>query len=756
MDKWDPILRELADDPSEYERQAGLVLMVRQGREYQIRLKEIPSCGLSVELPAGDGRGTAQFVPISAYVQRELLELPRLAQQIQKALQRSPTKRVGRFIQGPAQCDRGADKQVLAEAGKEFQSLVCEGDPGTTCIVQLMAAAGKGKTVLLENTAIELARRYQPVEYPTPLLLPVDLLGRYVGTVDDAIAGSLNNTYMFPRLTQRDVTVCIRNRWVILALDGFDELVARVGARDAFLRITELLDQLHGSGTIVVSARESFFELYRVSAAIRTYLQPRRGGSYSTTIVNLLPWGERQGIDVFEGLGSASPKDDVGALLRAFDGDEEIVYHPFFLVRLADLWIRGERFGTVGPGGDLLARTQYLIDTFIDRESKEKWVDRDGNALLDTDGHAAMLGGIAEEMWRSGAFRLDAEEIRVAAELGLAELPLAPSQRDAAIERAPTHAAISGRGAWFSFIHDKFLHYFLGYRLSALLMKAASREVAELLRPRDLDPSVVDWIVWRCRGLGAQPAALVEFLNTLRAQNDDSAIAPNAAQICAKLLRDAEGVTGVAVHRQTFVGDVLRGGRFTEVRFDECRFWSVDLSGSRMSKCDFTDCEFGDVYANHETRLDGSKLTRARVASLEFDDGSMFFAPEDIAARFRELGAIMVAGAAGATPPPPRSEVSEEVAACLTRLVNESQRTCDVVVEEFRHRRGPIADDVLQVALGAGVLREINRPASGPKKRFVRFAVDRGLLLRGRSGASGDKRIDAFWRELQRKHPRTP
>src|SRR5207244_1754248 len=115
----------------------------------------------------------------------------------------------------------GKAVQVWPDSAEGLRQHLNEKEAGTTRFVQLMAPAGQGKTVLLEQIALENARTYQPDEYPVPLLLPVDLLGRYVGTIDDAIAGSLNNTYTFPSLTQRDVVECIRHGWLILALDGF-------------------------------------------------------------------------------------------------------------------------------------------------------------------------------------------------------------------------------------------------------------------------------------------------------------------------------------------------------------------------------------------------------------------------------------------------------------------------------------------------------------------------------------------------------
>ena len=60
---------------------------------------------------------------------------------------------------------------------------------------------------------------------------------------------------------------------------------------------------------------------------------------------------------------------------------------------------------------------------------------------LEPLGHSEMLSAIAEEMWRTGAFSLDAEELKIAAEIGLAESSIPPSILPQVLDRLPTHAA---------------------------------------------------------------------------------------------------------------------------------------------------------------------------------------------------------------------------------------------------------------------------------------------------------------------------
>ncbi len=742
MEQWDELLRELADDSSDYVREAGTVVFTRQGVEHALELREVPVHGLSVRVD-GDEQ---QYTPIDTFVQHQLLGLPRLAKQILKALERSAKDRP-QFVESSAEAQIGKKTIHWPAVSKALAEILQESEPGTTRLLQLMAQAGQGKTVLLEETAANFARAYQPAPHPIPILLPVDLLGRYVGTIDDAIAGSLNNTYVFPGLTQRDVALCVRRRWLVLALDGFDELVARVGARDAFLRITELLDQLRDAGTVVISARESFFELYQITSAIRSYLQPKTG-SYSTITSRLLPWTHQQGIQVFTNLGSRQPDKDLAELTAAFEGDEQIVLHPFFLTRLADLWQTGERFVDAHQQHDRLARTKYVIEKFIARESREKWITRDGTPLLSAAEHTVVLGVVAEEMWRSGAFRLTVDELRVAAEIGLSEAKIAGDRVEEVVKRIPTHAALTSRERGVSFLHDRFLHYFLGCHLATVLARRDRPPLEQALTPREFSPTLVEWIQWKWKQIGNDAADVVSFLNEFGSGAAETMIASNTAMLVAALLRDHKGKTTVT--KKTFIGNALIRGAYSDVSFKECNFWNVDITGARFQRCTFTSCRFGDLRLDATTRLDGTVLDDCAFTSMEFSGGATVFSPSEIQKELARIGAKVITATNAVDNTGPR--IHPGAIQCVERFLRASERTCDVAIEDLEEESDE-ASTVANIGLRTGIFRGVSKPTSGPKRTFIRFKIDRERLLSGQLSNSGDAMIDEFWNELAKKYP---
>jgi hypothetical protein len=97
--------------------------------------------------------------------------------------------------------------------------------------------------------------------------------------------------------------------------------------------------------------------------------------------------------------------------------------------------------------------------------------------------------------------------------------------------------------------------------------------------------------------------------------------------------------------------------------------------------------------------------------------------------------------------------VTDEFLTCLESLVRASERTCDVVIEEVDEEPRALRF-ITKTGLQIGIIKNVKRDASGPRKHFIRFAVDREKLLRGQAGSTGNNQIDNFWEEARKKFPR--
>ena len=687
-------------------------------------------------------------------IQKEILKLPILARQIGRVLQRKHEQQnLKAFIDGPAQLTESGAPKDEPSAKEALKRLLQFPEYDCTQVIELMAAAGQGKTVLLEHLAIEAAGSYQPERDPLSLLLVVDLLGRYVGTIHDAIAGSLSNTYQFPGLTGRDVEFCLRQRWMNLALDGFDELVARVGTREAFLRAKELVDDLHDAGTVILSARDTFFHLFEIDASIRTYLQPRRG-SYSISEINLQPWGTEQVQKIFGLLGSPDTKADLDGILEVFGNDSELVYRPFFATRLASAWIQGERFtGAAGPGSQF-DRWDHVIRIFLDREVAEKWRNRDdGSPLLSLNGHVTMLGAVAEEMWRSGAFSLTRDEVELARRIGLAELNLSPTEIDDFAARLPTHGVLAvTAGKSVKFLQDSFFHYLFGQRLGVHIARRDAESVAAILRKGELPPVVVQWAIWRMRKIETTAREGIMWLLQAASAWKEHGAVPNNLGLIVGRAAAAEPVDGIDVQGARFFGEALRGTRLQRIRFLQCAFWVADLTHTRFEACEFDECRFENVRLDEATSFAKSRIMEnCKFGSVEIADHAGLFDPSEILADLRRRGASIEASVVAVNGNRNRRNVKPEVIRCLDKF--RRAKTWDIGLEDLEDRLGPDVRRVAHLAVEAGVMKESNRETSGGRKTLYRFTVDRERLFAGQLGSTGDEQIDRFWDTLEREMP---
>lgn len=751
MKEWDPIFEAIADDPDDFERTGGTIALRRNGKDCVFTTVVVPQHGICVD--EGEGKRT----PLAAYIQRELLAIPHLQTQIVRTIERRRKEEKRSFyIEGSAEHEDPSSRRSQWEAtsGQLMERLRVP-EAGATHLIRLMAPAGVGKTSLLEECALLMAQQFIPGANPNPLLLHVDLLGRSVGTIEDAIAGSLNNQYSFAGLFQRQLEVCISQRWLVLALDGFDELVARVGVRDAFLRLSELIDRLDQAGTVIISARESFFDLHEIGAGMRSYLLAK-GGSFTTSIVRLKSWTQNEATQVFSRVGSTSPAADFADLKQAFAGDEGIVCHPFFLTRLASLWQTGERFTSAPKGRDAkLDRARYVIEAFVARETETKWRGREPGSAphLDAEGHRYVLGAIAEQMWSTGVLAFSADELRLSAEIGLSELNASSEIVAYVKDRIPTHAVIASRGRQYSFFHDQFMNYFLGHRIAVLLSQNKAKAVGDLLRFKDFAPVMGEWVSYHLHESYANLTRAAQCLDSMRsAMALDPTANMNHGQLLVPMLdvrlRPAEAASPLPnVSGSTLSGQTFLGRRLVGQTFSECKFWNCEMEGSYIENTQFVSCVFAGVSFDDKSTLVGVSFQQCEFERFRFGEEPVF-EPGGIERRLEKMGARIIRPQAPAAATPAPWRPSEEVSQCLEWIVDRSVDTCDVAEEVIVDKFGKLGKRVVRLGLETGVLKlNPTKNAGGPRKTFVRFEVDRERLMR--TFAADGSAIGRFWKGVR-------
>ncbi len=127
----------------------------------------------------------------------------------------------------------------------------------TTRVMMVNGGAGAGKTCVLRELVRQQAEAYLSGR-TSRLLLYVNAQGRALARLNEALATELQDLKV--GLTYHSVAVLAQLGVLVPVIDGFDELLGGSGYDDAFSSLAEFLEQLHGEGQILASARSTYYE----------------------------------------------------------------------------------------------------------------------------------------------------------------------------------------------------------------------------------------------------------------------------------------------------------------------------------------------------------------------------------------------------------------------------------------------------------------------------------------------------------------
>ncbi|KFC70781.1 hypothetical protein FG93_02537 [Bosea sp. LC85] len=152
-------------------------------------------------------------------------------------------------------------------------------DVSRTNIVLIDGPAGIGKTSVIRSLCRNRAENYRRTQ--RPVVLHVESRGRMLQNLSDLMAFSLQT--LRSTVTYDQVPALVRNGLVSLAIDGFDELGDPNGYELAWAQVNELIKDCRGSGTIILSGRETFIGRDRLLSAL-TGIDPGRDAVDSFTL----------------------------------------------------------------------------------------------------------------------------------------------------------------------------------------------------------------------------------------------------------------------------------------------------------------------------------------------------------------------------------------------------------------------------------------------------------------------------------------
>jgi hypothetical protein len=588
---------------------------------------------------------------------------------------------------------------------------------GTTSVVYLTSDGGEGKTTLTNALAAQQAQRFKNSESPW-LMLPVELGGRPFLRLDEVSIGTLVNKLRFSYLYFDSLMEFCRLGFIVLAIDGFEEMFIQDPAGDATSSLGRLLDSLDSSGRVLISARKAFFEFNSLADQTRLY-DSLQGRSVAFSRVSLRRWTKEHFASYLTKRGIESPKEMYERVAKALqDRQHPLLTRPVLVEKLAvaveDASIRENLLVTLEQ-----APAEYLDDVIaaiLTRESTIKWIDRSGDVpgpLLTVDEHVELLSDIALEMWRAGGRVLRTDTLTLVAELFVEARKKSASVRHQVVKWAPHHALLVRRDDRFlEFDHEETFAYFLGRAVANELQRAKSDVLLALLRTSMLSSSAAQMA---CRFISDRRAAIQKLLDVTRREGPTSVAMENGALMLARLLTDSDFAPAQLVEHVSFPAGALSERKLSGVRFRSCTFGSLTVG-------EWKDVQLEKVSIERLVFAKWSKVTGSNIDADTCvmaiglpESDAVLFDPQRIAAWLANVG--MTAAAAQ-----PELFGSDLELVLLEKCIHLFTRATEINEQSMKKRFGTRApkffENVLPALLAHGVIREIRYHGQGQQKRF--------------------------------------
>lgn len=407
--------------------------------------------------------------PYRTFIARKLANLDLFARKIIEK-----RKKVDAFVDSPAELKtvhKEEKETALILLQRECDNFLEFGSK----INFITADAGHGKSALLKQYQHLQAERYLQNKSPY-LFWHVDLQGRDLVRLPEAIMYDLGELRL-PGLYYPSVINLIQKRFIILAIDGFDELAAEIGGMNAVSSLSSFVNEMEGQGTLIAASRRTFFDTHDYLKRT-SLLKNKVPFDINFNELKLKDWTKKEVIEYFDNL-EFQDSDNLyeRILIELHEASHPILTRPFLITKLA---------GAIEGNADLISSlfsksgnpnegVSIIVEAFTKREV-DKWKERDnqtGKPYLSYEQHIQFLAVIAKEMWEAGRDYVTLEEIELYTVMLLEEWSIDESIRAIILRMVRTHAFLipiaESKFELRKFDHEEFKNFFLSRSLADLI-----------------------------------------------------------------------------------------------------------------------------------------------------------------------------------------------------------------------------------------------------------------------------------------------
>lgn len=721
------------------------------------------------------------------WIEKRLAKFDDLARKILDAIEEDP-----HFISVPSNFDTlegREDARVNVERTTEslYEKLSASSD-WSTHVYYLLSDAGDGKTCIMNRLARMVAQKYLDGDTRF-LFLPIGLDGRPFMRFDEVVIGVLAQTYRFRRFYFEAIMELARNGFLVLGLDGFEEMTVEGQENKVISSLGSLLQQqatrvaaenvsaqmLASSGAMVISARKAFYD-YALKAQ-GPLMDSIRDYQVDFYAYRLQPWGERQLLALMAkwGMTESEAQGIYRKLVEQLAPDHPILTRPVLACRLVEMM--AEEITTSDPSCNNLIQSfspdkepqkvmQGFVEHLLIREATQKWIlfsgaqDRTSQQLLSAEEHEEMMEEIVEEMWLSSMEYVREDVLQSIVELFCENKRKSPADTSQCKDKIIHHAMLAKGGGGYFFCHDAFRQYFLGRRLARVLTERGRFSGAsQLLSQNVMSDSIIDTASYMLANSGRSFDEIKNVIENLRhGYQRNTTTSQNVACLLAFLWKRLSPA---------------------KAKFENLYFSSTAARNIPFTNCVFSNCMFEDIAVPEEATFEGVEFLNCSVAVLTlplnhtrnlaaaFDEASRpmkvvigesndpqdeIYSPQEISKTMEEYGFCAVQSAQPVGTQHPVHSPDEKYFKAFEKLLRFFQRKTgasgNILQVRFHSQWSEWDKDYLPRFLKEGLVRLAEWHGAGQDERYV-LAVSARLYEEARQNCGED--FSEFCRLMRRK-----
>jgi len=617
------IITTFADNPNDVQYSKGSVLL--QVRDELIEIELLQENMNLFVIEDGEKRAAERWI-----VER-LARLPQLANRLIDYTN-SETNFVtpqGEFLK---QLEEDPDEQIteVDDALETIQQSLNKRSGLASNVLYLTSDAGEGKTTLINELAKLQAEKFKKKQTDW-LVVPILLGGRPFLRFDDVVIASLVNNYRFQGFFWETFIEMVKMGSIIPAFDGFEEMFVESSTDEALSSLGNLLNQLDSSGTLLIAARKAYFDYKSFQTQAKLY-DTIQTDNVCFSKISLKRWSRKQFVSYAKKRNIKNVDLLYDTIANTLGSNHPVLTRAVLVKRLLDvsdsltLEEIKEKIGTTAK--DYFSN---FIEAIVEREVKDKWIDRSGTPalpLLNIEEHKILLSMIAQEMWNTNSDSIKSDVLDLLSEL-FSESHHKSSQIANQIKtRIKQHALLVSTGVHykeFAFDHDEFRQFFLGRALAENIEIDEITEVRNMLRISGLAIQTVE----TCSGiLQKNIEKIPDYIYFLQSicikESPVSFIRENCGSIIIQLVDDLQFDKIIELENMVFPSDALSHRNINNIVFKKSTFKATDLLNCKLSNTKFSDCMIERLTIKNDHHIENVQFLNTEIESVFFNDIEIF------------------------------------------------------------------------------------------------------------------------------------